>query len=195
MSTASVVTGKKPGKAVPKPMTKQRLRNIAKFHVERFATTSSHLRRVLLRRAERARRVHGGDAGEIALWVDEVVTALVSSGAVDDARYAAGRAITLRRLGKSPGKIRMALVAKGIDRHVVDEVLADTALTVGGADAALQAATDYARRRRLGPFRPQSQEPEERRKQSVKDMAALARAGFSYDIAKRVMAMTSDAHL
>src|SRR5690606_41486693 len=43
-------------KAGLRKMTQRRLENIARFYIERFATTSAHLRRVLARRAERARR-------------------------------------------------------------------------------------------------------------------------------------------
>lgn len=187
---ADTKTSRKPG---PKPVTKQRLTNIAKFHVERFATTAANLKRVLTRRAERARRVHGGDAREHAAWIDEVVALMVKTGAVDDARYAAGRTASMRRLGKSPGKIRTLLTAKGVARTLVDTAIADTAITIGGRDAALEAAVAYAKRRRLGPFGETLTDKDEQRKQATKDMAALARAGFSYDIAKRVMSGEDDA--
>lgn len=181
--------GRKPG---PKPVTKQRLTNIAKFHVERFATTAANLKRVLSRRAERARRVHGGDAREHATWIDEVVEKMVQTGAVDDARYAQGRTTSLRRLGKSPGKIRALLTAKGVARPLVETAITDTAVTLGGGDAALEAAMTYVRRRRLGPFGKSIAGKDEQRKQATKDMAALARAGFSYDIAKRALAASED---
>ena len=172
---------------LPRPMTLRRLENIAAFHVERFATTAANLRRVLLRRAERARRTTGGDAAQMAEWVDTVVAGLVRSGAVDDGRYAASRAVSLRRLGKGPGKIRALLANKGVARPLIEAVLADTALTADGGDAALAAAFAYAQRRRLGPYGKPAGDAEAQRKQRVKDLAALGRAGFSYDVAKRVM--------
>ncbi len=45
------------------------------------------------------------------------------------------------------------------------------------------AALACARRRRLGPYRP----PTERKPKREKDLASLARAGFAYDIARRVV--------
>jgi len=168
-------------------MTKRRMENIAKFHVERFAATATHLKRVLLRRAERARRVHGGDAGEFAAWADEIVEKMVRVGTVDDARYALGRATALRRLGKGPGKIRALLSAKGVARDIIADVLAATALTDTDGDATFEAALAYARRRRLGPFGQQEGDADAKRKKAAKDLAALGRAGFPYDVAKRVM--------
>src|SRR4051812_48702721 len=48
----------------PRKMTRERVFNIARFHVERFSTTTGNLRAVLMRRADRALRVHGGDRAE-----------------------------------------------------------------------------------------------------------------------------------
>ena len=49
----------------------------------------------------------------------------------------------------------------------------------------LAAAFKLARKRRLGPFRePDSEVRAERRE---KDLATLARAGFSYDVAQQVI--------
>ena len=46
-----------------------------------------------------------------------------------------------------------------------------------------QAALALARRRRLGPFRPAADRAEHR----TRDLAALARAGFNYDLARKVI--------
>jgi len=176
---------RKPG--VPRVMTERRLNNIAEFYIQRFATTAANLKRVLTRRCETARRAHGGEAAEMAGWVDAVVARMVRGGAVDDARYASGRAAALRRLGKGPGKIRALLSAKGVDRAMIEAVIAETAVTDSGKDAAFEAALAYAKRRRLGPFGKATGDADAQRKQKTKDMAALARAGFSYDVAKRII--------
>jgi len=184
------VTAPTPRKDGPKPMTKRRMENIAKFHVERFATTAIHLTRVLLRRAERARRIHGGENSEFKEWAEDIVSRFVRGGIVNDARYASGRAAALRTLGKSPGKIRLLLRAKGVDRSIIDKVVAEGAISESGGDAAFEAALAYAMRRRLGPYGKdfETDDADARRKRMRKDLSALARAGFSYDIAKRVLA-------
>ena len=97
---------------------------------------------------QRNRQLDDAEAGAevpagLGHGVDEVVAQLVKIGAVDDARYAAGRAAALRRLGKGPGKIRALLAAKGVDQSLVDEALADTAITASGSDAALEAARQW----------------------------------------------------
>ena len=97
----------------------------------------------------------------------------------------------MRRLGKGPGKIRTLLAAKGVPRDVIDTVLAETAETAAGGDAALEAAMAYARRRRLGPFGTQSDDKDIQRKKAAKDLSALSRAGFPYAIAKRIIGAAS----
>ena len=183
---------KRASNAVPRKMTERRLHNIAQFYVERYATTAANLRRVLMRRVDRACKHHGDDRARMIPWVDAAVEKLVKLRVVDDARYALDRARSLRRLGRSPQKIRAHLMAKGVPAPLVRDALAATERTEAGGDAAHEAALAYARRRRLGPFRVFTGTADEKRKQAAKDLAAMGRAGFSYDVAKRVMALTPD---
>lgn len=183
---ASPTSTKAAAKTGPKRMTQRRVENIARYHIERFATTAANLKRVLMRRAERALRVHGGDKAETAGWIEEVVAKMVRTGAVDDRRYAFDRTASLRRLGKGPEKIRSLLIAKGVDRTLIAAALAATAESDSGEDAALVAAIAYARRRRLGPFGEPESDKDAKRKKASRDLSALGRAGFSYAIAKRI---------
>jgi regulatory protein len=171
-------------------MSQQRLANIAHYHLERFATSAAHLRQVLLCRIERAIRAHGGDRAEMAEWVDDLIAKLVASGTLDDARYAASKAASLRRKGKAPARIRAALRAKGVSAQDASAATPDE-LHPADEDAALAAALAYAKRRRLGPFRPKERLPDDRRERLArwqKDLAAMIRAGFAYDVARRVFA-------
>lgn len=169
-------------------MSERRVENIARFYIERFATTAAHLRRVLSRRAERALRAHGGDAAEVAGWIERTVARLVRLGLINDARYAADRAASLRRLGRGPGRIRSLLAAKGVARATIEQVLAETAETPSGADAGLQAALAYVKRRRFGAFGKTPADRLERAKKQARELAALGRAGFSYAVARRALA-------
>jgi regulatory protein len=164
----------------PKRATAKHLENAALHYLERFASSAAHLRRVLMRRVERSARVHGTDRAEGAALVDDIVARFVRSGLVDDRVYAEGRAAALFRRGTAPRAIRAALRVKGVAGETIDAAL--DALDAG-ADPELMAATALARRRRLGPFRP----AEARTGRRDKDLAALARAGFGYDVARRVI--------
>ena len=170
-------------------MTRDRLFNIARFHMERFSCTAAHLRSVLARRADRALKAHGGDRAEALRWIEEAVQSLVRAGVLDDARFALTLAQSLRRKGRAPARIRIALLAKGVPREDIDRAITESA-GPGDEDDAYAAALAYIRRRRLGPFRPKDRakpDAREARQQAQKDLAAVVRRGFSIDVARKVL--------
>jgi len=166
---------------VPKPATQERLERAALAYLERFASSAENLRRVLMRRVDRSARLHGTDRAEGASWVDALVERYRRSGLIDDRTYAEAATRSLRRRGGSARMVKMKLAAKGVDAETVEAAL--DAASDGDADSEINAARAYARRRRLGPFGP----PAGRKERRMRDLAALARAGFSYDTARKVV--------
>jgi regulatory protein len=73
-------------------------------------------------------------------------------------------------------KLRM----KGVSEDVVEQKLAEATAEVS-EDAA---ARIWARKKRLGPFR---RDVETRREHRQRDLAALARAGFSFSTARKII--------
>jgi regulatory protein len=177
----SVEVSHRPRRA-PVPPTPERLHARAMRYLERFATTGAHLRRVLLRRAVRDAAALELDAATVRADVDAVVARVVAAGLVDDRLFAASRARRLNESGRSPVQIRAALLGKGLDERTV--AAAWRGLEEDQADPELAAAKAYARRRRLGPWRAADVRPEHR----ARDLAALARAGFGYRVARLIVA-------
>lgn len=172
---------KKPFKTPRKP-TPERLANIALHHLERFATSAENLRRVLDRRVQKAAYHHDDlDLDEVRGWIDALITRYVQSGLLDDQAYADARARTLTNRGNGARLVRMKLKEKGLADDVIDQALGG--LCDDHADPELAAAVKLAKRRRLGPFA----DPAKRSDLRDKHLAALARAGFSYDMARRVI--------
>ena len=157
------------------PVDRAWLERVAKDYLERYASTEANLRRVLRRRI----RKEGGDVAALDAIADELVARLVAIGAVDDAAFVAARVRSLLRRGKAPPAIRQALLAKGARREQIDPVLAEV-----DDDAKLEAAARLVRRRRFGPYHD---DPRVRRERRTKELQALARAGFRYDEAARVL--------
>jgi regulatory protein len=165
----------------PRKVTPRSLENIALHYIQRFATSSENLRRVLIRRVERSARFHGTDPAEGTAAVDDLVTRYQASGLLDDGAYAEGRARTLHRRGAPAYAIRARLREKGVSEDHIDAAVAG--LTESGEDVEFTAAVNLARRRRLGPFRANASD-----RGRDKDLATLARAGFSYHVARRIVA-------
>ena len=170
---------------VPRKVSAQSLENSALYYLGRFSASSAHLKRMLLRRVDRSNRVHGGDPAEGRRLVDDLIERFCRSGLLDDTAYAAGKARSLRRRGTSRSVITRTLRAKGVSADQTEAAMAELATDSreSDGDGELAAAARLAQRKRLGPFRPKIARADRRQR----DMAALARAGFGYDVARRVI--------
>lgn len=152
------------------------------------------LRRVLARRVEKRALARGEEPAAHADLIEETIARALRAGLLDDARFAAARLATLRRRGTSTRRAGAALAAKGVEREVVEAVLAREQDERGRPEddpdetAERRAALSYARRRRLGPYRP----VETRAAHRERDLAALARAGFAYPLAREIVDTPED---
>lgn len=140
-------------------------------YLARFSSTRAGLARHLKKKFRHAE----GEA--LSALLEECLARLEEFRLLDDARFAADRARGLRAQGKSGRAIRQKLAEKGVDRALVDEAMRDE-----DAHAELVAAVRLAKRRRLGPFRTKDAD-------EMRELAALGRAGFSYEIARKVLAL------
>ena len=165
---------------VPRKVSPRSLENAALHHLRKYAATTAQLRRVLLRRVDRSLRAHGGEREEPVRWVEELLAKLARNGLLDDASVARMKADALRSAGKSTRMIALKLKQKGLDGELVEAHVRRVREEV----PELEAARTLARRKKLGPFRPT---PEARKANRLKDLAALARAGFGYDVCKNVI--------
>lgn len=173
----------------PKIADARYLENAALHYLERFASSSANLRRILMRKVERSARAHGSDPVEGERIVDDIITRYLRAGLLDDVAYASQQVASLRRRGKSRYGIRGRLAVKGVAAEIIDSTI--EALDRESGEGDLAAACALVRRRRLGPFRSERARIEHRRK----DFATLARAGFSLDVARRVLSVSNAADL
>ncbi|MDX1737693.1 MAG: regulatory protein RecX [Alphaproteobacteria bacterium] len=164
-----------------KPITAARLNNIALYYLERFSSSAENLRRVLARRIEKSVYEHGTDKEEGLKAVDEIVERFVETGLLNDQLYARSVAFSQHRAGKSQKAIRMKLASKGVASDVIDAAMSELQEEIGESSE-LQAALSYVRKRRLGPYRIKNRD-----EKKEKDLAALARQGFSYDICRQAI--------
>lgn len=160
-----------------------RLHQAALLYLGRYEASVQSLRRLLQRRIERWARLEQWEIDEPALQaVEAVIARLRALQAVDDARFAESKARALFRGGRSGRAIQAYLAARGIDTETAGLALAHRA-GEGEEDPDLTAALLLARKRRLGRFRPE----EARAVHRARDLAALGRAGFSWEVARRVV--------
>jgi regulatory protein len=147
-------------------------------HMARYAVTEAGLARILARRVDRwAREQTDAPPEEIVhtqrhakAEIPGVLARLRKLGVVNDEAFAASRTRRLTREGKSRRATLAHLAAKGIKAPTVPD----------DPKRELAAACAYLRRRRAGPFGDKPLE---------KILAAMARGGFSQDIARRALGL------
>lgn len=167
------------------PPTAASLDKAALDYLARYSASTEGLRRVLMRRVERAARTGVMERAEGKALVEATVERCRRGGAVDDARFAEARARRLAERGMARAAIARALAAKGVARAEIAQALDRLGAETPEPD--LAAALTFARRKRLGPFRAAASRAAHR----DKDLAALGRAGFAYEIARRIVAAES----
>ncbi len=170
-------------------MTMAVLERAAAAHLARYASSSENLRRLLMHRVAKAARGDEAASAEGRSLVEALIARFARAGLLDDGGYAEAKAARLSGAGASTLKIRGWLMQKGLSRAEVDRAIA--ALGERGEGSELTAACIFLRRRRLGPYRP----PDHRASFRQKDLAALTRAGFALDLARKLLAAADIAAL
>lgn len=161
----------------PKPLDRVRLNDLALHYVARFATSSGKLETYLWRKL-RERGWEGEDDPD----VPGLVTRFAEKGYVDDETYARMKAGGLLARGYGARRVEEKLRADGLEEDLRQA-------NAPGEWAARSAVLAYAKRRRFGPFAvPVAGEgAEESHKRREKQLAAILRAGHSFDHARRVI--------
>jgi regulatory protein len=171
-----------------RPITAKYLQNAAAFYLERYPSTAEGLRRVLNRRVRKAEMLEAPVMDNVKQAIDAVVAKFVDAGVIDDKAFAQTKARALHRRGTSTKLTRNRLQMAGVDGATLDTAMQalDQELDTNPRQREWRAAVALARRRKLGPYRPAA----ERKDKRNRDLAAMARAGFDYDVARKVIDAT-----
>ena len=165
----------------PKKATPKYLERVALWYLDRWAGSSGNLRRILMKRVEASARAHETDREEGQRSVEAIITRLRDTGLLNDRLVAESKARSQFAKGQPLGAIARKLHQQGLEDEDIAAAL--DGLREARAAPDLEAAITFARRRRLGPFRPEQERPDRRER----DLAALGRRGFDYGTARSVI--------
>lgn len=171
-----------------KKLTPRSLENSALHHLKRHASTVAGLKRILVRKVDRGLRLGAkGDRDECLGWIDALLVRLEHNGYLNDARYAEVKSESMLRRGSGVRLVAQKLQLKGVPKPQVQAQVAK--LKADGRTPDLEAAIAYAKRRKLGPWRtkPMPKDRDAARKERMKALASLARRGFGFELAKRIV--------
>lgn len=171
-------------KKQPRRITETYLHNAGLHYLQRFSASSAHFRIIMLRKVRKSCAAHTDqDFTKCERMVERLVEKFIASGLINDETHAGAMASSLRRRGKSRSAIMNKMREKGIEPELAHASLneLDSRTKTNSEDPELEAARIHARRKKLGPYRGIKQ-PD-----TNKELASLARAGFSYDIARKII--------
>lgn len=165
----------------PRKITATYLHNAGLYYLQRYAASAAQFRKVMLRKAQRSCAHHKDqDMDACRSMIEDLVQKFISCGLLNDELYLRGMVHTLRRQGRSKSMIVQKLLHRGLSASVIESALrAADEEQDSDADGEYRAAEIFARKKKLGAHdTPQ---------QKMKDLQKMARAGFSYDIARKVL--------
>ncbi len=189
--TGGRVKRRKSGKKA-RPLDETTLRDLALAYVARFSTTGSKLEQYLARKIRERGVAEDGDGRQVELDVSALVARFVELGYIDDGVYAASKSRDLTARGYGARRVEQALWAAGVDEGTRET-------HAPGEAESRRAAVLLAKKRRFGPFGrgemddAQEADPLEQRKTREKQVAAMLRAGHSYDAVAFIMDASSAA--
>ncbi|HPD83283.1 MAG: regulatory protein RecX [Alphaproteobacteria bacterium] len=173
----------------PKKISERYLYNSGLAYLQRFPASSMHFTSVMMRKIQKSCRHHTEqDIEQCKKWLEQLVIKFQELGLLDDKAYLKGMITSLRRRGLSSLQIEMKLKQKGYERDTIHRELKnhDICEYDNDGNGDLYAAITFARKKKLGPY-------DHLKKHSFeKSLAAMARAGYSYDIAKKILELSDD---
>ena len=118
---------------------------------------------------------------EIFDLIDSVINTLVDQKFLNDKYYSDAKSKVFYRKGYSLNKIRYSLIKKGIDQKYIQDSISK--IKENESDPDFFSAIRICKKKRIGPNR----EENNRSLFYKKDIAILARSGFSYETSKKVL--------
>lgn len=165
------------------PPTEETLRQALLRYLERYDGSRAQLRAML--RKKLPKELGAPERAELERTIDALLERFAQSHIIDDRRLSESLVRGQRARGASARKIEGKLRQRGVAPETIATALGEASAR---GDDELEAAQNYARRRRLAA-RHDLSIPAERQKA----LAALARQGFSFDVARRALALQASA--
>lgn len=177
---------KRPAKKPPKKITERYLYNSGLAYLQRFPASTPHFRRIMGRKIDRSCNYHKEQNREECLTLlESAIQTFERQGLLNDAAYLQGMVTSLRRRGLSTQAILSKLQQKGLPQEAILPALSSYDTDNAGIVAPdMAAAILLIRRKKLGVFRSPGREENMNR-----ELSALARAGFGFDIAQKALSM------
>jgi len=156
------------------------IRKYAYSYLEKYSPSKQQLKTYLYKKiVKKGHKI--SDKRSLMDLISEVILSLENQKFINDMYYSDAKSKSFLKKGYSLNKIRYSLIKKGIDEKYIKESISK--IKNDESDPDFFSAIKLCKRRRIGAIR----EENNRQLFYKKDMAILARSGFSYEISKQVL--------
>jgi len=156
------------------------IRNFAYTYLEKYSPSKQQLRTYLFKKiVKKGQNI--SSKKEIFNLIDTVILSLEEQKFISDKYYSDRKSKAFLKKGYSLNKIRYNLIKKGIDDKYIKSSISK--IRENESDPDFFSAIKMCKRRRIGACRDENN----RTLFYKKDISILARAGFSYEVAKKVL--------
>ena len=156
------------------------LKDMAYSYIEKYSPSKQQLKVNLMKKVLIKFKTTKSKK-EISELIDNVLVSLEQNKFLNDELYSDSKSRTLLRRGYSLNKINQSLRMKWIDQKFIKQSIEK--IKNKEIEPDFVSALKLCKRRRIGAIRPNAN----RELFYKKDMGVLARAGFDYDLSKRVL--------
>jgi len=168
--------------------TVDEMRNFAFIYIEKFAPSRQQLKTYLLKKYLKS-KTNTVKKSNISNLIDIVIEDLEKSKFINDKFYSESKAKNLILKGSSINKIRNYLISKGVGEKYIKNTI--DKINENNEDQDFFSAIKICKKKRIGPSRDENN----RSLFYKKDIGILARAGFDFEISRRVMDLEKDEYL
>ena len=155
-------------------MDEKKLLKYAIDYLSKYDSSKRNLINLLKRKIFRL-KITNFEKSKLINIIDSVIINLEKNKFIDDDRYSSIKILSLSKLGKSKNFISNYLIKKGIDKTQIQKNL--NLMENNNNDWELDSAKIFVKKKRLL----------EKNEVYEKKLAKMARAGFSYDICKKIL--------
>ena len=165
--------------------TVQEIRKFSFSYLEKYAPSRQQLKTYLLKKFFQSSNSYIKKT-ELMNLIDFVILDLEKDKFISDKFYSDAKTKRFIKKGYSINKIRNYLINKGVEKKYINESISKIKLEDDDQD--FFSAIKTCKKRRIGPNREEGN----RILFYKKDLSILARAGFSYEVSKKVLDLSKN---
>ena len=153
------------------------LKKYALSYLSKYDSTKKNLERILTNKVLRMKKIEKNEKTNLFKTINQIVKSLESKNIINEENFSFNKISSLCRQGKSETFIKNTLIKKKVDKKIINKTLID--FEINNPNWKSASAKKFANKKKVGRFNDIQNKK--------KDLAIMARAGFDYETAKKIL--------